>query len=127
MNMKENKFTISGRLKSFGYAFNGLKILFKEEFNARIHFIISILVIILGFILKLELHEWIYISLCIGFVFVLEIINSSIENLCDLISIEQNEKIKRIKDLSAAAVLIGAITAATVGLIIFIPKIISLL
>ena len=55
-----------------------------------------------------------------------EAVNSSIEALADLVSPEYNEAIKRTKDLAAGAVLILAISAAIVGLIIFIPKILTL-
>jgi len=67
--------------------------------------------------------EWIAISIVIGSVFAAEAINSSIEALSDLVSPDYNEAIKKTKDLAAGAVLILALVAATVGLIIFIPKI----
>jgi diacylglycerol kinase len=53
-------------------------------------------------------------------------INSAIENLADFVSPEKNDQIKKVKDLSAGAVLIGAITALFIGLIVFIPKLITL-
>jgi diacylglycerol kinase len=124
--MKQEKFSILKRLRSFKFAFNGLKILIKEEHNARIHLFIAICVLIAGFLFKISEIEWIAVVFAIGFVIVLEIINSSIENIADFVSPEKHEKIKKIKDLSAAAVLISAITALTIGLIIFIPKILSL-
>lgn len=67
--------------------------------------------------------EWVAITFSIGLVITVEIINTVIENIADFISPDKNEKIKKIKDLSAAAVLISAITAVTIGLIVFIPKI----
>jgi len=121
--MKHQKFSISKRLSSFKYAFNGLRILVKEEHNSRIHFLAAILVLIAGFLLKISALEWLIIIFAIGFVIATEIINSSIENIADFISPDKDERIKKIKDLSAAAVLISAITAFIIGLIIFIPKI----
>lgn len=121
--MKEQRFSLSERLRSFKYAINGLRILIKEEHNSRIHLFASICVIIAGLILKVSAHEWIAIIFSIGLVISLELINSSIENIADFISPERHEMIKKIKDLSAAGVLIGAIAAFTIGLIIFIPKI----
>ena len=121
--MKQHKFSITKRLKSFKYAFNGLIILFKEEHNARIHLFATICVVIAGFLLEIAKIEWFAVIFAIGFVIALEIINSSIENIADFVSPEKNKKIKKIKDLSAAAVLISAITAFVIGLIIFIPKI----
>ena len=72
--------------------------------------------------MNLSAEEWIVIAFAIGLVLAAEAINSSIEALADLVSPEYNEAIKRTKDLAAGAVLILAITAAIVGLIVFIPK-----
>ena len=124
--MNQEKFSISKRLKSFTYAFNGLKILIVEEHNARIHLFAAICVSIAGIVLKISSTEWIAITLAIGFVIALEIINSAIENIADFISPDKNEQIKKIKDLSAAAVLIGAMTAFVIGLIVFLPKVFTL-
>jgi len=124
--MKQQRFLISKRLKSFKYAFNGLRILIKEEHNARIHLFATICVIIAGLFFNISMNEWIGVIFSIGLVFILEIINSSIENIADFISPEKHEMIKRIKDLSASGVLISAITALIIGLIIFIPKILKL-
>jgi diacylglycerol kinase len=124
--MKNQKFSILQRLKSFGYAFNGLRILLKEEHNARIHLVAGVLVVIAGIALKISTVEWIVLIFAIGFVIMTEIINSSIENIADFISPEKHEKIKKIKDLAAAGVLISAVTALIIGLIIFLPKILEL-
>ena len=121
--MAKEKFSISKRLQSFKYAFNGLKILVSEEHNSRVHIIAAIVVIILGFILSISAYEWIALVFAIGFVITMEIVNSAIENICDFISPEKHQLIKKIKDLAAAAVLLSAITAVIVGLIIFIPKV----
>ncbi|RLD90557.1 MAG: diacylglycerol kinase [Bacteroidetes bacterium] len=124
--MKQQRFSILKRLKSFKHAFNGLRILIKEEHNARIHLFATICVVIAGLFLKISLNEWIAITFSIGLVISLEIMNSSIESMADFISPERHEKIKKIKDLSASGVLISAITALIIGLIIFIPKIFKL-
>ena len=122
-NEKPEKFSLSKRAVSFKYAFNGLKIFIKEEHNARIHLFITVCVLIAGFVLKISTIEWISVIFCIALVFALELINSAIENTADLITKERNETIKKIKDLSAAAVLTAAIASAIIGLIIFLPKI----
>ncbi len=124
--MKNKKFSIKKRLTSFQYAINGLKILVRNEHNSRIHTVAMIVAIILGIILKISNIEWVTIIIVIGFVFSVEIINSSIENLADFVSPNYNEIIKKVKDLSAAAVLISALVSLIVGIIIFIPKIIEL-
>ena len=121
-NGRPGKFSLSKRIASFGHAFNGLKILLKEEHNAIIHLFITCCVVITGIEFKISTIEWIVVIFCIGLVFALELINSAIENTTDLISKERNETIKKIKDLSAGAVLIAAIASAVIGLIIFLPK-----
>lgn len=122
--MKEQqRFSVSKRLKSFKYAFNGLQILFKEEHNARVHLLVAICVIAAGLFFNLSTNEWLAIVFSIGLVFSLEIVNSSIENIADFISPEKHEMIKKVKDLSAAGVLVGAITALIIGAMIFCPKI----
>jgi diacylglycerol kinase len=123
--MKREKFSISKRLKSFGYAFNGLKVLFKEEHNARIHLVAAFCVILLGWFLELSALEWVAISLAIGAVFAAELFNSALENLTDHLAPERHANIKKVKDLAAAAVLVCAITAVAVGCLVFLPKLLA--
>ncbi len=125
--MKSSNFSIKQRIKSFTYAFNGLRIVFIEEHNARIHLMAAIIAIVLGFVLQINAMEWVAIVFAIAMVLSMEIINTSIENIADFISPEKDDMIKKIKDLSAAAVLITAIATLIVGIIIFAPKIVSLL
>lgn len=125
--MQKSKFSISRRLQSFKYAVNGLKVLICEEHNARIHVVIATVVIIISVLFELNIYEWIAVLFCIGFVMVAEIINSSIENLSDFVSVERHDKIKKVKDLAAAAVLVSALMAFLVGLLIFVPKIFRIL
>ncbi|MDR2928968.1 MAG: diacylglycerol kinase family protein [Cytophagaceae bacterium] len=124
--MNNEKFSIKKRLKSFVYAFNGLLLLIKNEHNARIHLVTTVCAVIAGFWFNISSLEWIVIIFAIGFVISFEIVNSSIEQLADFVSPERREKIKSVKDLAAAAVLVAAITAACIGLVIFIPKIIAM-
>ncbi len=124
--MKNKGFTIQKRLKSFVYAFNGIKLLIKNEHNAWIHCFATVYVITCGFLLNISNTEWIAICIVIGAVFAAEAINSSIETLADFVSPDYNEAIKHTKDLAAGAVLLMAIAAAIVGFIIFIPKLFNL-
>lgn len=110
---------------SFKFAFQGIKLLFKEEHNSWIHLLFAALAIALAVWLKISLLEWVLVIFCIGFVFVIEIINTAIENICDFISPERHSMIKRIKDLSAAAVLFSAVTSLIIGVLIFLPKLID--
>lgn len=127
MAKQNQNFSIRKRAKSFRYALEGLKVLVSEEHNSRIHFVVSLLAMAAAFYFKISGLEWVALILCIGFVFALEIINSAIENLADFVEPNRHEAIKKIKDLAAASVLVGSITAASVGLIVFIPKILNAL
>lgn len=124
---KQEKFSIAKRLKSFTYAFNGLKVLFQEEHNSRIHLFATVCVIIAGALLKLSVLEWAAVAFAVGLVFSGEIFNSAIEDLSDVVCPERDDRIKKVKDLAAAAVLVNAIAAATIGILIFLPKIIALI
>ncbi len=121
--MKQQKFSFEKRLHSFKYAYNGLKLLLKHEHNARVHALVAVCVIICGIVLKISASEWIAVVFAIGSVFSMEIVNSAIEGIADIISPEWHAKIKMIKDLSAAGVLVSAIAALVIGLIIFVPKV----
>lgn len=122
-NKGSEKFSFKKRRRSAFYALNGLRVLLKEEHNSRIHIVISIAVIIAGFIFGISPTEWMIICIFIALVFGLEIINSAIENLCDYISPQWHEAIKKIKDLAAAAVFIASVISVICGFIIFFPKV----
>ena len=113
--------------KSFGYAFKGIDDVVSNEPNMKIHVSVAILVVIMAFLLKVSLMEWIILVLLIGAVLAAETINTTIENLVDMYTKEYNENAKVVKDTAAGTVLILAITAAIIGLMIFIPKIILVL
>lgn len=125
--MTPNKFSLKSRLGSFRFAVNGLLLLLKNEHNSRIHLLAAIIAIIMGIIMKIDHYEWSLLIIVIGAVFLTELLNSSIESLADLIDPEWNELIMRVKDYSAAAVLISAIVALVVGGLIFIPKFLNLI
>jgi diacylglycerol kinase len=124
--MNNKKFPGQERISSFIHAFNGLKIVFHDEPNARIHLIAAICVIAAGILFRLSTVEWLAVLFAAGFVIVLEIMNSSLEKLADFVSPGMNDTIKKVKDLAAAGVLVSAITAFITGLIVFLPKIIHL-
>jgi len=125
--MNQKKFKIGDRLKSFKFAFNGIRILFVNEHNAWLHLAATVLVIITGIAFKISILEWAAVFIAIGLVFTAEAINTSIEKLSDFVSPERRSSIKEVKDLASAGVLISAITALLIGLIVFIPKILTLI
>lgn len=122
----QEKFSLAKRIKSFTYAFNGLRVLFKEEHNARIHLFATVCVVVAGIVLRISALEWVAVVFAVGLVFSGEILNSAIEDLADVVCPERDERIKKVKDLAAAAVLVAAFTAVIIGLIVFLPKAVAL-
>jgi diacylglycerol kinase len=118
-----SRLSFNCRLRSFRYALNGIKILFLNEPNALIHIVVLVFALVAGIILKISTTEWCLIAIVSGFVLATEAINTSVERVADFVHPDRHEKIKAIKDLAAAAVLLSAITAFIVGLLVFLPKI----
>jgi diacylglycerol kinase (ATP) len=121
--MSNKGFSVKIVLKSFKFAFRGLRVLFREEHNAWVHLAVTLMVILAGVVLHVSLLEWGLLAFAIGAVFAAETFNSALERICDILQPAQDKRIGDIKDLCAAAVLICAITAATIGLLVFLPKI----
>jgi diacylglycerol kinase (ATP) len=115
------------KIKSFKHAFDGLKVFYLTEQNSWIHTLFALLAIVIGFVIKISITEWLFVIFAIGSVFLAEIFNSAIEHLANAFTQEQNQKIKIVKDLAAGAVLITAFTAIVIAVVIFIPKIISII
>ncbi len=122
---KHKKFSVKKRLLSFKYAFRGIGFMIQTQHNARIHLIATIIVIFLGVTLKVSLTEWCLLIFAIGIVLSSELFNTSIEFLTDLLSPEYQKKAGTVKDIAAGAVLISAIASAIIGLIVFLPRVIS--
>ena len=114
-------------LKSFNYAARGLKMVLSSERNAKLHLSAAFLALILSIILRIDIQQWLFIVISIALVFFAEITNTAIEKSLDLISQENNQLIRVIKDMTAAGVLVTAISAVIVASIIFIPRIISII
>ncbi|MFA6251197.1 MAG: diacylglycerol kinase family protein [Candidatus Paceibacterota bacterium] len=124
---EKKRFSIVARAKSFNHAFRGIGILVKSTHNLWVHLIITIFVILFGFILKVSLIEWLFLILAIGLVLITEALNTAIEIDIDLTSPNYHPYARDTKDVASGAVLISAATAAFIGLIIFLPKIIGFL
>lgn len=103
-------------------AFNGIKFVIKDARNIKIQFVFAVMVVIASIILKVNVIEAAILALTIFAVFAFEFINTAIEKVVDLYTLEYNEIAKIVKDVSAAAVVMMCIGAALVGIIIFLPK-----
>ena len=115
------------RIESFGYAIKGIKVVFGHEPNMNIHLVISSMVIGSGFLLGISLTEWMLCLICFGMVIGMEMMNSALETVVNLVSPDQHPLAAKAKDVAAGAVLVCAIIAAIVGILIFTPKIAALL
>ena len=112
--------------KSFAYAFEGLGAAFKNQPNFRIQAVIAILSLFLATALKFSWLEMSILILTASTVLILELINTALEALVDLVSEEIKPKAKIAKDVSAAAVLLSAILSVVVGIFLFLPKLFKL-
>lgn len=110
------------RILSFKSAGEGLLAIVKQEPNARIHLLATVLVIIAIFIFKLNLTETLFVISAVFFVWVAEIFNTSIEEISDFIYPHSHQKIKLIKDLTAGGVLLSALYAVLVAILIAIAR-----
>jgi len=116
---------IQQRLSSFGYAFQGIAILFRTQVHPWIHLCATVVVVGLAIYFDLPAYEWALLILCIIIVLAAEAFNTAIEYLTDLVSPDYNPLAGKVKDLAAAAVLLCAIGAAVIGLLILGPYFLS--
>ena len=120
-----NKLDAKRLVRSFKAAFEGIASTYKKEQNIKIHTIISLIVVLAGFIFKNNYIEWLVCLVLIGFVMMAEFFNTSIEYVVDLASPDIHPLAKAAKDTASAGVLMMAIISALIGCVIFIPKIIE--
>ncbi|HWK58949.1 MAG TPA: diacylglycerol kinase family protein [Parapedobacter sp.] len=106
----------------FADAFNGIVATYRSERNLRIHMILALVAVALGVWLRLAPGEWCWIAVCIALVIMAELINTAIEAWVDMVSPNEHPLAKKAKDAAAGAVLVAAVFSATVGTLIFLPK-----
>ncbi len=114
-------------LQSFGYAFEGIFHALKDNQNLRIHFAVGIVVIIVSLILHVNPFEMGILGIMILLVISAEMVNSSIEEMVNLISQGHSKEAKIAKDVAAGMVLLTAISSVIVGFLIFFPYLIRAL
>lgn len=119
-NRKKNPIT-----ESFGYAFEGIWTGIRNERNMKIHCAAIIFVTLAGTLFQISATQWCICLLLFGLVAALELVNTAIEAVVDLVTEEKKPLAKVAKDTAAGAVLIAAIMAAVIGCIIFLPKLLA--
>ena len=123
-NRIESYKTSSNVLKSFNYAFSGISYVLKTSRNFKIQLIFAATSLIIGFLLKISLSNYVILITTILSVLILEILNTSIESIVDLVVKKEFSSLAKIsKDTSAGAVLLASINSVIIALYIFIPKI----
>ncbi len=110
-------------VNSFKYAAKGISYVYKTQRNFRIQLMMLILATVIGLLLSISTIHWIMLFIISCLVLTLEIINTSIENIIDMITEEYHEKAEKAKDAAAGAVLIASFFAVVIGFIIFLSYI----
>ncbi len=111
----------------FHHAWDGIKHAFSQHPNFRVHATISLAVIITALILQVSDLKWVVLIFAIVLGFTVEMVNTSIESVVDLVTEEWRQNAKIAKDVSAGAMLLTAIGTAIVGLIVLVPEILKAL
>jgi diacylglycerol kinase (ATP) len=114
-------------IRSFGYAFKGIGYAAKTQLNFRIHLVAAIIAVFVGYALHISAGEWQWVILSIALVLIIELLNTAIEFLTDLVSPGYNETAGHVKDISAGAVVIAALFALVTGAVIFLPRLLALI
>jgi len=112
---------------SLKHALHGVKIVFKTENSFKIQVAVGAIIVIFAFWFPLESWERVVILMLIGFVLIMELVNSVFERLVDSFRSRVHPVVRDIKDIMAAAVLLASLFAAIVGLLIFIPHFLELI
>lgn len=121
----EKPFRVGDRARSFRFAFRGLWTMLKSQHNAWIHLVATVLVITIGFVLSLTVHEWGLVVLAIMAVWTAEAINTAFEFLADVASPEFHPLVEKAKDVAAGAVLLTAMGSLIIAALIVGPRLLS--
>ncbi len=121
---KESYKTSSNVLISFKYAFSGISYVLKTSRNFKIQLIFAVISLMIGFLFKISLSNYLILIATIMSVLILEILNTSIESIVDLVMKKEFSILAKIsKDTSAGAVLLASINSVIIAVYIFFPKI----
>ncbi|UOE95675.1 diacylglycerol kinase family protein [Alkalihalobacillus sp. LMS39] len=126
MDLKDkNRWGLTRLLRSFVYAWSGLRYVLVNEQNMRIHLLIGTVIIFVSFMLDVSKLEKVILLLVIGVVFSLEVMNTAIERTIDFVTNEYHPLAKIAKDIAAAAVFVFSLIAVIIGLIILLPPLLA--
>lgn len=111
---------LAALFRSFCHAFSGIRWALRTQRNLRIHATATLVVIAAGFVCNLPDWKWCAVLGCISLVWMAELMNTAIEHLCDRVTKEQDESVRRVKDVAAGAVLVTAIISVVVAVLVFL-------
>lgn len=106
-------------LKSFVYALKGIVVSWSEQRNLKVQSALAVLAVAAGFYFDITASEWGLVLFAIGLVLSLEVVNTAIENLVDLISRERSALAGKVKDAAAGAVLLASVISLIIGILVF--------
>ncbi|NQX88121.1 MAG: diacylglycerol kinase family protein [Halioglobus sp.] len=127
MDSNDQTFSIRRRAHSFRHASRGVVAMLASQHNAWVHALATLAVVVLGWTLGVSAVEWCLLLLAMVIVWVAEALNTALESLCDVVSPDFHPLVRRSKDIAAGGVLLGAMGAAVLGTIIFLPYLLLLL
>ncbi|MDL0436560.1 MULTISPECIES: diacylglycerol kinase family protein [unclassified Niallia] len=127
LDSKDKRIQKNSQLSSFRLAFIGIISAVKKERNLRIHLCFTALVILLGFVFHISVQNWMFLSIAIGLVICMELMNTALERVVDLVTEKYHPLAKQAKDIAAGAVLFAAIIALIIGMFVFVPEIMQLM
>ena len=117
---------LAARLRGFAHAFAGLRTLWATQPNFRPHAFATVVVVAAGWVLRVTLADWLWLTVAIAGVLVSESFNTALEFLADAVSAHHHPLIGKAKDCAAAAVLLAALGAVVIGVIVFGPHLLAL-
>jgi diacylglycerol kinase (ATP) len=124
MEFKKDETLLTGRLKSVVFAFKGALKLITTEHSVMVQSSLVVIMTLAGFYFEISATEWMFQVLVFGLVLSIEGLNTAVEKIADFVHPDYHERIGFIKDIAAGAVFFAAMTAITIGAIIYIPKIV---
>lgn len=107
---------------SFGHAFRGLFYTWETQRHLRVHLALAALAVLLGLVLRIGATEWALLALTIALVLSLELLNTVVEAVVDLVTPDYHPLARVAKDVAAGAVLVSAMGGVAVGAFLFIPR-----
>ena len=115
------RFSITGRIKSFRYAIQGIILMVKSQHNAWLHATASVVVMLVAAFFRLSAGEWCWMVIAIMAVWTAEALNTAFEFLADVASREFHPLVEKAKDVAAGAVLISSCGSVVIALLILGP------